>query len=106
MCSSDLTISATRSDGSSGPVSAIYSTAAGLQNAAAPGSDYTEVINGVISWADGETGTKTFDLLLPPDGATDVFETEETFSVLLERATGGAVLGFAQSAVVSIANSV
>jgi len=100
-----VTVSATRSGGSSGAVSALYSTAAGVQNTAAPGSDYTEVRNGVIVWADGETGTKTFDLLLPPDGATNIVETGETFSVLLERATNGAVLGFEQGAVVSIVDS-
>lgn len=100
-----LTIAAVRSGGATGAVSVTYSTAAGRGSLAAAGGDYTEVNNGVISWADGETGTKTFDLLLPPDGATNLFEPNETFGLMIERATNGAVLGDRQGALITIVDS-
>ncbi|TAF53996.1 MAG: hypothetical protein EAZ61_06285 [Oscillatoriales cyanobacterium] len=100
-----VTISAVRSGGASGAVSVTYSTAAGQGTPAEAGGDYTEVKNGVIRWADGEMGTKTFDLLLPPDGAANIFEPNETFSLMIERATNGAVLGAPQGAVITIVDS-
>jgi RTX calcium-binding nonapeptide repeat (4 copies) len=100
-----VTIAAVRSGGASGPVSVTYSTAPGSGVLAEAGGDYTEVNNGVIRWADGETGTKTFDLLLPPDGTANVFEPNEAFSLMIERATNGAVLGNPQGAVITIVDS-
>jgi hypothetical protein len=44
-------------------------------------------------------------LLLPPDGATNIFEPNETFGVMIERATNGAVLGDRQGAVITIVDS-
>jgi len=97
-----LTITATRSGGSRGVVAVGYSTAAGVNNPAQAGIDYTEVRNGVLSWNDGETGSKTFDLLLPADGTFNQVETTKTFSLVLAQPTNGAVLGTPHTAVIAI----
>jgi hypothetical protein len=100
-----VTITAVRSGGDTGAVSVTYSTAAGRATPAAAGGDYTEVNNGIVRWEAGEVGAKTFDVLLPPDGATNIFEPQETFSVMIERATNGAVLGDRQGAVITVVDS-
>ncbi len=97
-----VTITVERSGGSSGAVTVSYNTAAGVNSPAEAATDYTEVSNGVLSWGDGETGPKTFEVLLPSDGAVNVFEESETFSLLLQSPTNGAVLGDIQAAVVTI----
>ena len=53
-----LTVSATRRDGSTGALSVNYSTADGTDLA---GRDYTASA-GTISWADGDTANKTFQI--------------------------------------------
>lgn len=100
-----VTITAVRSNGDTGAVAVTYSTAAGRLTPAEAGADYTEVNNGIMSWAAGETGAKTFEILLPPDGTTNLFEPNETVSVMLERATNGAVLGDRQGAVITVVDS-
>jgi len=97
-----VTITVNRVGGSTGAVTVNYNTAAGVQNPAEAAVDYTEVTNGVLSWADGDTAPKTFEVLLPSDGTTNVVEQAETFSLVLSTPTNGAVLGTKQTAVVTI----
>ncbi len=75
-----------RTNGSGGTVSVTYSTANGN---AAPGSDYTAVTNGLLTFANGEV-TKSIRVNIINDPAT---EPSENFQVLLSSPTGGATLG-------------
>lgn len=70
------TVTATRTGYPAGPVSVKLSTADGT---AIAGSDYA-VTQTTLSWADGETGDKTFAIPIVNDG---VVERTETFSVTL-----------------------
>ncbi|HKI87339.1 MAG TPA: Calx-beta domain-containing protein [Thermoanaerobaculia bacterium] len=79
-------ITVEREDGSSGAITVDYATGTGT---ATPGSDYTPV-NGTLSWADGETGTKTFSIPLIND---TIEEDSETVPLTLSNPTGGATLG-------------
>ena len=88
-----LTITATRRGGSKGPVEVSYATSDGT---AIAGSDYTAA-SGTLSWADGDTASKTFTVPIANDG--DV--SAETFTVTLSNPMGGA-LGIPASAAVTI----
>jgi len=90
-----VTITATRTGGSSGAVGVSYGTGNGTATA---GSDYTAA-NGVLSWADGDTADKTFTVSIISDY---VVEGDETFTITLSSPTGGAVLGSPSSATVTI----
>jgi hypothetical protein len=81
-----LLVSVSRSAGSSGAVSVNYATANGT---AIAGQDYT-MASGVLNWANGETGAKTFSIPLTNDS---LFENNETFSVALTNPTNGLTLG-------------
>lgn len=72
--------------GGSGVVSVDYATRDG---SAAAGSDYASA-TGTLSWADGETGSKTLSVNLIDDAA---FEADEQFFVDLQNPTGGASIG-------------
>ena len=91
----NLVVSVSRSGGSSGAVSVLYATANGT---AAAGQDYTAT-NGTLSWADGETGAKTFSVPLLNDS---IFENNETFTVSLSNPTNGLSLGNTSSATVTV----
>lgn len=65
----------------------------------AEGVDYI-VPNGTLTWADGESGSKTFDVMLCADTTV---EPAESFHVSLFNATGGAGIG-ASTANVTILN--
>jgi hypothetical protein len=86
-----------RVGGSVGAVSVNYATADGSATA---GSDYTAAA-GTVSFADGDAVSKTFDVAVTNDAD---FEGDETFTVSLSNATGGAKLGTPSSATVSITN--
>jgi subtilisin family serine protease len=88
-------ITVTRTGGSSGPVGVSYATANGTATA---GSDYISA-SGTLSWADGDTTSKTFSIFITDDSLN---ELDETFTVTLSIPTGGATLGSPSSATVTI----
>ena len=89
-----LTITVTRTNGSSGAVSVNYATTNGTATA---GSDYTAGV-GTLNFADGET-SKTFTVTILND---TVVEGNETFTIALSSPTGGAVLGSPTTTTVTI----
>jgi hypothetical protein len=89
-----VTITATRTGGSFGAASVNYTTANGTATA---GSDFTAK-SGVLSWADGDSTAKRFDVTITNDSTA---ETPETFTVNLSGANG-ASLGTPSTATVTI----
>ncbi len=81
--------------GGAGAVSIDYAT---RDSSATSVSDYT-ASSGTLSWNDGETGSKTFQVSTTDDG---VFEPDEQFFVDLSNPTGGATLGSPSTATVTI----
>lgn len=92
-----VTLTVSRTGGTTGAASVDYATASG---SAVPGQDYTAT-SGTLSWSDGESGNKTFDLTLLND--TDV-ESDETVAITLSNASGGSI-GSDSSATVTIRNT-
>ena len=92
-----VTITATRTGGSSEAVGISYATSDGT---AAAGSDYTAA-SGTLSWANGDTANKTFTVLITND---TLDELDESFVVTLSNPTGGATFGSPASATVTIAD--
>lgn len=90
-----VTITVTRTGGSSGAVGVSYSTSNGTATA---GSDYTST-SGSLSWADGDTTDKAFTVNVTDDGTV---EGNETFDTALSSPTGGASLGTPNTAIVTI----
>lgn len=89
----NLRVTVLRHLGSTGAVSVRYRLQA-LD--AIPGLDYTDV-TGLLAWADGESGGKSFQIPIILD---DILEpSDERFRVLLESVSGGSVLGCAVSEV-------
>lgn len=66
----DLTFTVARTLGSEGPLSLAFATSD--LNAVAP-YDYTAA-NSSVTWADGETGSKTFQIAVLPDSMTEGYE--------------------------------
>jgi glucose/arabinose dehydrogenase len=92
-----LTITVTRTGGSSGAVSVNYATANGTATA---GSDYVAT-NGTLHFANGET-SKTFTIAVIDDS---VVEGNETFQLSLTSPTGGATLASPSTATVTITDN-
>lgn len=92
-----VTISITRSGGTTGAVTVDYAT---TDNTAIAESDYT-FATGSVSFADGESGSKTFDIQLVDD--TDL-EGDELINLVLTNVQGGAVLGGQSQSFVTIAD--
>jgi hypothetical protein len=92
--SGTVTIAVTRIGGTAGTVTVDYATSDGSATASI---DYSATI-GTVTLLDGETG-KTFSVPLLDDAD---YEADETFTVDLSNATGGATLGTASSATVTI----
>ena len=90
-------ISVRRSGGTDGTVTVHYATSAGT---AAAGSDYTEV-SGTLTWNDGDSTDKTFDI--PVIGDTD-YEANETVTITLSAATGGATITAPNPTTLTIVN--
>jgi YD repeat-containing protein len=88
-----LTVTATRTGGSFGALSASYATNNG---SAVSGSDYTTT-TGTLNWANGDAANKTFSVPIINDTAV---ESTETFSVGLTAVTG--TLGSPGSATVTV----
>lgn len=93
-----VTITVTRTGGSSGAVGVSYSTTNGTATA---GSDYTSA-SGSLSWADGDIADKTFAVNITDDGTV---EGNEAFSTSLATPTGGASLGTPNTATVTIVDN-
>ena len=91
-----LSVSVTRTGGSTGPVSVQYATANG---SAFAGSDYTAA-SGTLSFANGETA-KIFSVAITNDAAA---EGAETFTIGLSTPSGGATLGSPATTTVTIRN--
>lgn len=85
-----------RTGGSDGPVSVAVDTANGSASA---GQDYTPITNGTIEFIGGDAAPKTINIPIINDNA---FEGDETFMVVLSNPTGGAILGAASTATVTI----
>lgn len=77
--------------GSTGAVSINYATADGT---AVAGSDYTAV-SGTLSWVDGDSTTRTITIPIIQDLLVD---PNESFTISLSNATGGAAIGSATGA--------
>ena len=78
-----VTITVSRS-GTSGAVSVNYST---TDNTATAGNDYTSA-NGTLFWGTGESGSKTFTILIIND---NVAEVDETFLAQLSSASNASI---------------
>jgi hypothetical protein len=90
-----VTFSVARTSGSKGAVSLAFATAAGSATA---GSDYTDV-SSTLNWADGDSSNKTLTVPILDDA---LVELDETFTITLSGATGGATIGAADTATVTI----
>lgn len=90
-----VNVTVNRLAGSRGAVSATYAVTGG---SAAAGSDYT-LSSGVLNWADGEIGPKTFSLTINDDTIT---ESDETIQVTLSNPTNLAQLGTPDVATITI----
>lgn len=90
-----LTVNIARTGGSWGQVSVTCTTSNGT---ATSGSDYTAQST-VLTWQDGEVGTKSMVIPIAND---TVVEGDEAFSLTLSNSTGGALLITPSSTVVSI----
>ena len=92
-----ITLSATRHAGSTGAVSVHYATANGSATA---GVDYTAT-SGVLNWADGESGAKTFSVPILQTAAV----SSPNFTVSLDTPSGGVSIvapGLSATATVNI----
>jgi hypothetical protein len=91
------TFDVTRNAPAAGPVSVDYATAAG---SATSGDDFTPA-SGTLTWAAGESGTKTVAVPIAADSGA---EGDETFSLSLSNLTGAdAVFGTDKTATATIA---
>ncbi len=95
---STASISVQRTNGSDGATSIDFQTGDG---SAVASSDYA-AIAGTLTWADGESGSKSFDVGIFDDS---VQEATETVNLFLTSPTGGATLGNRSAAVLSIADN-
>ncbi|HEX4267546.1 MAG TPA: Calx-beta domain-containing protein [Steroidobacteraceae bacterium] len=93
-----VTINLQRTGGASGAVAVNYATADGT---AVAGSNYTPA-SGSVSWANGDTSTKSFSVAVSD---AIPFSGSKTFTVTLSGATDGAALVKPSSASVAITGS-
>lgn len=91
---SSVTVQVNRQSGNDGAVTVHYATAAG---SAGEGVDY-QAAEGTLSWANNQSGIRSFSVPLIEDTGE---EETETVSLMLSSPTGGATLG-ASSATLSI----
>jgi hypothetical protein len=90
-----VTLTVSRLDGSDGAISVDYISSDGSATA---GEDYTAG-SGTLNWSDGDASDKTFTVNIIDD---TIFEGDESFSLMLENATGGATIGDPDTAEVII----
>ena len=94
---SEELVTITRTGGSAGAIAVTFATSDGTATAtfatsdgtATAGSDYTATTE-TVSWADGETASKTVNVEILDD---KVVEADETVHLTLSNPTGGATLG-------------
>ena len=91
------TVTVVRSGGVSGQVSVAYSTSNGT---ATGGSDFSPA-SGTLTWANGESGPKSFTVALLSDAAS---EGTESVTLRVTSPSGGATLGSPSTASLNIAN--
>jgi hypothetical protein len=84
--SGTVTVSATRTGGTTGAVSAAYATS---DYSAKAGTDYT-ANSGTLSWASGDSSTKTFTVSV---NDVKLYSGTRTFYVAMSAPAGGAVVG-------------
>jgi len=89
------TITVTRSGGAGGAVGVTYATSNGSATA---GADYAAA-TGTLSWGSGDTSAKTFTVTILDDTAV---EGNETVTLTLSAATGGATIGGTNPATLTI----
>ena len=92
-----LTITVTRTNGSAGDIGVTYSSA---DQSAMAGADYVSAL-GTLSLLDGET-SKSVDITILDDAD---YEGNETFALRLANPSGGATLGTADAAIVTITDN-
>jgi hypothetical protein len=97
-----VTLTVTRTGGSSGAVTANYTlgggTATGTAACGTPGEDYVNT-GGSVSFADGDAADKTFTVAICSDA---VYEASQTFDATLAIGSGTATLGTPNPATVTI----
>lgn len=94
----ELTV--TRTGGADGEVSVAYQTISGT---AIGNQDYVPDTETLVTFADGDAADKTISIVLINDDT--VAEDTETFTVLLSNTSGGATLGSAFTATVTITDT-
>jgi hypothetical protein len=94
-----VTLTLTRTLGADGAISVSVASGGGSATA---GTDYTALAQ-TVNWADGDSAAKTLSLTMLDD-TTD--EPNETVTVTLSNATGGAVLGNASATVTLVDDDV
>jgi hypothetical protein len=98
---SSVTVTVTRTGGSAGAASINYATNDGTANGGAAcgaGVDYVNA-SGTLSWADGETTSKTFTLNVCDDTSV---EGDETVGLSLTGVAGSATAGATTSATLTV----
>src|SRR5262249_7165008 len=90
-----VTITATRTGGSDGAISVAFSASSGSATA---GLDFTAV-TGTLTWAAGDSSSKTFTVPILEDS---LVEGNETVVLSLSTVAGGATLGTPASATLTI----
>jgi hypothetical protein len=94
-----ITITVSRTGGTTGAVTVDYATVAG--GTATFGLDFVAA-SGTLTWANGEGGNKSFTVTPVPD---TFIEGPETVILQLSNPTGGAVLGTPSTATLTITDS-
>ena len=95
----NATITVNRVSGTNGAVQVSYATVAG--GTAVAGVNYTSV-SGVLNWASGESGSKTFTVPVFNDGLA---EPNPTINLALSNPSGSAALGVQSTAVLTLIKS-
>ncbi|HYJ85637.1 MAG TPA: DNA/RNA non-specific endonuclease [Pyrinomonadaceae bacterium] len=97
------TITVTRTSGNAGSASVNFATANGTATGGASCAAGADYINGstTLSWAGGESGSKSFTVTICDD---QVNEEGETISLALSNPTGSGILGALPAATLTIVN--
>jgi ribosomal protein L35AE/L33A len=91
-----IEITVTRDNGDEGSVSVEVNS---TDDTAEAGKDYVGISGIILSWNDGKTGNRTFNISILDNNA---FEEDETFNLTLSNPTGEAAIGSPSTAVVTI----
>ncbi|MEW8158965.1 MAG: Calx-beta domain-containing protein [Candidatus Thiodiazotropha endolucinida] len=92
-----ITVTVTRSGGTSGAISVDYAT---LDDSATASSDYV-FATGTVNFANGESGSKTFEVTIVDDS---LLEQDERIRLVLANVQGGAVLGALSESFITISD--